>query len=146
MCAFCYLSLMRIFFILISFFFSAIGFSQNLQIARNYYEQGQLEKALASYEDLYSKNKANSQTVIGLAKTYRQLERYNDAILLLKNSFKQNKTRLEYLLELGVTHNISKNKTKAEATFNEVIEYTKKTPNKGSYMARLFQSLSLIHI
>ena len=144
MCAFCYLSLMRIFFIITSLLCFLSGFSQNLQIARNYYEQGQLEKALASYEDLYSKNKANSQTVIGLAKTYRQLERYDNAIQLLKTSFKQNKTRLEYLLELGVTHNISKNKAKAEATFNEVIEYTKKTPNKGSYMARLFQSYNLL--
>ena len=88
---------MRIFFIITSLLCFLSGFSQNLQIARNYYEQGELEKALVSYESLYSKNKANSQTVIGLAKTYRQLERYNDAILLLKNSFKQNKTRLEYL-------------------------------------------------
>jgi len=42
---------MRIFFIITAFICFQLGFSQNLQIANNYYEQGELEKALASYED-----------------------------------------------------------------------------------------------
>ena len=135
---------MRIFFIINILFCFQVGFSQNLSVARNYYEQGKLEKALVSYQELYAKNKANSQVIIGLAKTYRQLEKYNKAVELLKTSFKNNKTRLEFLLELGVTHNINKNTEKANAVFDDVIEYTKKTPNRASYIARMFQSYNLL--
>lgn len=135
---------MRIFFIFISLFFFQLGISQNLQIANNYYEQGKLEKAVASYEELYETNKASSQIIIGLAKCYRQLERFNEAVVLLEKSYQNNKTRPEYLLELGVTHNINKEKEKAQAAFDKVITYVEETPSKGSYMARMFQSYNLL--
>ena len=144
MCAFCYLSLMRIFFVITAFLYLQLGFSQNLQIANNYYEQGKLEKALTSYEELYKNNKASSQIIIGLAKTYRQLEYYNEAIELLEISFKDNKDRFEYLIEIGVTHNINKNTKKASDSFDQVIDYVEENPSKGSYIARIFQSYNLL--
>lgn len=144
MCAFCYLSLMRIFFIITAFFYFQLGLAQNLQIANNYYKQGKLEQALTSYEELYKNNKASSQIIIGLAKTYRQLEHYNEAIELLENSYKSNKERFEYLIEIGVTHNINKNTKEASSSFKKVINYVEENPNKGSYTARIFQSYNLL--
>lgn len=135
---------MRIFFTLIFLLCFRLGVSQNLQIARNYYEQGQLEKAVVSFEELYKTNKASSQVVIGLAKCYRQLERYDEAVSLLEKSFKNNKNRPEYLLELGVTHNINKKTTEAQTAFDRVIAFVSETPNRGSYMARMFQSYNLL--
>lgn len=144
MYAFCYLSSMRIFFIIISFFSFQLVVSQNLQIANNYFEQGKLEKAVVSYEELYETNKGSSQIIIGLAKCYRQLERFDEAITLLEDSYNSNKIRPEYLLELGVTHNINKDKDKAQVAFDRVIAYVTENPNKGSYMARMFQSYNLL--
>lgn len=135
---------MRIFFILIFLFCFKWGVSQNLQIARNYYEQGQLEKAVTSFEELYQNNKASSQIVIGLAKCYRQLERYDEAVSLLEKSYKNNKSRPEYILEVGVTHNINKNTEQAQTAFDRVITFVNENPNRGSYMARMFQSYNLL--
>ena len=135
---------MRIFFIIFALFYSILGFSQNLQIANNYYKQGELEKALVSYEELYEGNKSSSQINIGLAKTYRQLERYDDAIKLLETSYRDNDSRPEYLVEIGVTYNIQKNTKKAKTTFNKVIDFVSKNPTRGGYMARLLQSYNLL--
>ena len=63
---------------------------------------------------------------------------------MLEKSYKNNKSRPEYLLELGVTHNINKNKELAQENFDKVIVFITKNPNKGSYMARMFQSYNLL--
>ena len=99
---------MRVFITLLLLLGFQLVSAQNLRIAQSYYDNGELEKALISFEELYKKNKANSQAIIGLAKCYRQLERYQDAENLLTKSFKANNTRAEYLLESAVTNNIAK--------------------------------------
>ena len=135
---------MRVFVCIILLLSSFLGTSQNLRIAQNYYENGELEKALVSFEELYKSNKANSQAIIGLAKCYRQLERYDEAVDILEKSFKINPKRAEFLLECAVTHNIAKNKAKTKDFENAVINFVKDNPDQGSYLGRKFKTYNML--
>ncbi|WP_010180028.1 tetratricopeptide repeat protein [Aquimarina agarilytica] len=135
---------MRIFFAFIFFFGIHLGYTQNIQIARNYYEQSKFEKALASYETIYSRTPSNSQAVIGLAKCYRQLNRSNDAISLLNKNHQNNPKQLIYLVELAVTHNLNSQAEKTEATFNKIITLLQDNPRSGSYIGNALQQYNLL--
>jgi len=69
---------MRI-FVFIFFLFSPFLWSQNLQVAQSYYQSGKYDKAVLAFEGLLKANRANSQVVLGLAKSYRELENYTKA-------------------------------------------------------------------
>ncbi|WP_010520678.1 tetratricopeptide repeat protein [Aquimarina agarivorans] len=144
MYAFCYLSFMRIFFAFIFFFGIQLGFTQNIQIARSYYEQGKFEKALISFESIYKRNPTNSQAVVGLAKCYRQLNKSNDAVEILKKSQRDNPEQLIYLVELGVTYNLNKQTEKAEETFDTLVLLLQEKPNNGSYIGNALQQYNLL--
>ena len=67
-------------FLIIVFLFSCFfGFSQNEQLADNYFKRGEFEKALISYQKLYEKNKGNYKYLYKLVETHQQLEQYDDA-------------------------------------------------------------------
>ncbi len=135
---------MRIFFALIFFFGMYLGYTQNIQIARNYYEQGEFEKALSSYEIIQKRNPSNSQAIIGLAKCYRQLNRSNDAIDLLNSSHLNNPSQLIYLVELSVTYNLNNQKEKTKETFDKIITLLKENPRSGSYIGNALQQYNLL--
>lgn len=135
---------MRVFITLLLLLGFQLVSAQNLRIAQSYYDNGELEKALISFEELYIKNKSNAQAIIGLAKCYRQLERYQDAENLLTKSFKANNTRAEYLLESAVTNNIAKNKEKTQHFISAVIDFVEENPDQGTYLGRKFKEYNML--
>ncbi len=135
---------MRIFFVFIFFLGSQFICGQNIQIARNYYEQGKFEKALTSYEIIHKQTPSNSQAVIGLAKCYRQLNRSNDAVILLNKSHLNNPKQLIYLVELGATYNLNSQEEKTKETFDKIIALLQENPRSGSYIGNALQQYNLL--
>ena len=58
--------------------------SQMVDLAKNYFDQGAYEKALPLYKKLVAQNPFQPEYIIGLAKTHQQLEDYIAAELLLQ--------------------------------------------------------------
>ncbi|HAT67753.1 MAG TPA: hypothetical protein DCS66_24665, partial [Flavobacteriaceae bacterium] len=73
-------------YLLIGFllFLSCGLFAQNDLLAKNYFEQGEYEKALVLYKRLVQQNKGNTRYLVDLVKTHQQLEQYSEAEELLK--------------------------------------------------------------
>ena len=118
--------------------------AQSLRVAQSYYEQGQFEEAVVSYESLLKKNKANSQVVLGLAKSYRQLDRNQQAIDVLASSYAKNTSRLEYLVELAVTYQKVENEPKKQEVLDTFFTELELTPAQGSFYARDFKEYNFL--
>ena len=134
------------FFIFYLLFISTtfFGFSQNMTIANSYYEQGKFEEALATYEQIYNQNKGSSQAILGLAKTYRQLKRFEDAISILKKGLEINPERLIFSMEIGVTYHLNEETEKAQESFEKTIELVRQNPTQASYIGHSFQKYNLL--
>ena len=65
--------------LILCFLFSLNTFSQEDIVAREYFKNGEFEKALMSYKKLYTKNLKNRNYLIQLVKTHQQLEQYKEA-------------------------------------------------------------------
>ena len=68
---------MRFTFIAILFFSTAIALGQSEQLAKNYIEQGQYEKALLVYQRLYESNPNRLNYILGLVGAYQELEQFD---------------------------------------------------------------------
>ena len=63
-------------------------FAQNEQLAANYFDRGDFEKALVSYEELLVKQPGNTNYFQKTVDCYQQLSQFEKAEKLLKNKKK----------------------------------------------------------
>ena len=131
-------------FLLIVFLFSgAFGFSQDDQLADNYFKRGEFEKALISYQKLYEKNKGNYKYVYKLVETHQQLEQYDEAqILLLQHIAKSNNPSL--LVELGYNYQLKGNTEISQTYYTDAIIAIDENPAFTYSVAKRFQDHSLL--
>jgi tetratricopeptide (TPR) repeat protein len=134
---------MKKIFFLFSFFYSLIGFSQNDQLAMNYFEKGEFEKALVSFQNLLASQPGNGYYFQKSVECYQQLKQYEvaeKAIVERYNKFKQS-----YLLvELGANYQLQKNESKAKKYFEQAFDKIKKMPSEVYGIAAVFEKKVLI--
>ena len=134
---------MKKIFFLFSFFYSLIGFSQNDQLAMNYFEKGEFEKALVSFQNLLDSQPGNGYYFQKSVECYQQLKQYEvaeKAIVERYNKFKQS-----YLLvELGANYQLQKNESKAKKYFEQALDKIKKMPSEVYGIAAVFEKKVLI--
>lgn len=139
---FFYLHMKKIFsllFILLSFVVN----SQNDQLAQNYFDRGEFEKALISYEDLIKSQPGNFNFFQNLISCYQQLQQFDKAEKALTdrlNKYKQG----SILVEIGYNYQLQKNDAEATKFYSEAIDRIKKNPNEVSGIAYLFEKKSLL--
>ena len=80
------------------FFFCFFGFCQNEQLANNYFDRGEFEKALVSYEELLKSQEGNFNYFQRTIECYQQLQQFEKA----QNDFK--KAHLLDTLDYTVYH------------------------------------------
>jgi len=134
---------MRIFLPIFLFFTIQIG-AQSLHVANSYYKLGKFDNAVLAYESILEKNSRNVPAIIGLAKSYRQIEQLDKAETLLKNSFTAQSNQLGILLELGVTYNQKEQKELATQTFDKVILGLEEHPNLATNTGHMFKAYNLL--
>lgn len=135
---------MRIFcsiFLLLTF---ATGFSQSDALAKNYFEQGEFEKALLVYEKLSKQNPHRLDYFMGFVKSNQQLENFSETERLLKEKLGDARNYPQLYVELG--HNYSlQNKTElATESYNKAIEAIETNPNFGYNIGNTFEKYSLL--
>jgi len=140
----CYIyHLMKPIFYIITFLFCLSAISQNELIAKDYFDRGEFEKALISYQKLYEAKKGNTNYLLKIIEIHQQLERYQQAEKLLLNQIGPNKNP-QFLVELGYNYELMGEHDKAEDYYNQAILQIEDDAIYAYYVARRFEEHALI--
>lgn len=117
--------------------------AQNEQLANNYFDRGEFDKALINYQDLLKKDVGNFNYFQRAVECYQQLQQYDNAQKAIENQldkFKQN----QLLVELGYNYQLQKNQEKAKKYYDQAIEKIKKNSGEVYGIAYVFEKKSLV--
>lgn len=134
---------MKKLFLYIAFMFSVATFAQNEQLAQNYFEKGDFEKAAMLYQDMDKAQPRNVFFSQRLAECYQQLKQYDKAEKLLLSKIELTKFPMLYV-DLGYNYQLQKNQAKADATYKIAIDAVSQTPGNVYMIANTFEKKVLI--
>ena len=131
-------------FLHIALFFSLIVFSQNEQLAQNYFDKGDFEKAKISYEELLKSQSGNGNYFQKVIDCYQQLRQYTLAEKSIQDRLnKYNQASL--LVELGYNYQVQKNEIDSKKYYDLALDRIKKNPNEVYGVAATFERKALVN-
>ncbi|MEE1897432.1 tetratricopeptide repeat protein [Flavobacterium rakeshii] len=107
-------------FAFIALIWSVAVFAQNEQLAQNYFERGEFEKALLIYQDLEASHPGNTFFLQKTVACYQQMQQYNKAEELINERLEKTKRPFLYV-ELGYNYQLQGNTEKAESNYEKAI-------------------------
>jgi tetratricopeptide (TPR) repeat protein len=123
-------------------FLSLWAVAQNEQLANNYFDRGEFEKALVSYEELLKGQQGNTNYFQRVVECYQQLQQYDKAEKAIQarlDKYRQN----TLLVELGYNYQLQKNQEKANKYFDQAIDKIKKNAPEAYGIAYTFERKAL---
>lgn len=117
--------------------------AQSEQLANNYFDRGEFEKALISYEDLLKSQEGNYTYFQRVIECYQQLKQFDKAQKAIEDRIDKYKINT-LLVELGYNYQLQKNQEKANKYYNQAIDKIKKNANEVYGIAYVFEKKSLI--
>ncbi len=119
-------------------FFSIVVCAQNDQLAQNYFDKGDFEKAKITYEELLKTNTGNGYYFQRLIECYQQLQLLDQAETLIQARLKQfNQSNL--LVELGYNYQLKKDTDKSKKYYDQAIDRIRKNPSEVYAVAGVFE-------
>lgn len=104
------------------FFFCAFSvFAQNEQLAANYFEKGDFEKAIVAYEELIAKQPNNYLFTQRIIECYQQLSQFEKAHALLIKRLEKNKQPNLYI-EIGYNYQLQNDVKNASKNYDLAVE------------------------
>ena len=134
---------MRFFITKIVLLFSFFAFAQNEQLALDYFEKGEFEKAVTMLESISNKQPANSYYFERLITCYQQLQQFEKAEKAIEDRNKKYRQPILYV-ELGYNFQLQKNTTKAEKQYNLALDEVQKEPNYAYQIGNFFEKKVLL--
>jgi len=134
---------MKKIFLLIALFFALVAVAQQDQLAQNYFDKGDFEKAKISYEELLKQQPGNGYYFQKLVDSYQQLQQYELADKLIQDrlvKFQQG----SLLVELGYNFQLRKDDSKAKKYYEQALDKVRKNPNEVYNIASVFERKVLI--
>jgi len=122
---------------------STVLHSQNATLAKNYFQNGEYEKALIEYKNLYAKSSSNMNYISKIISTHQQLEQYDDAEIFILDLMKG----IDYpafFVELGYNFQLKNNLEKAQENYQKAIAAIDDRASHVFAVARSFQEHSLL--
>lgn len=123
--------------------FTLVIHAQNEQLAQNYFDRGEFEKALISYQELLKSQIGNSNYFEKTVECYQQLLQFDKAEAALNERFSKFKQGSNLVL-LGFNYQLQKNQIKANNYFDETLDIIRKNPNEVYAIAYLFEKKGII--
>ena len=123
--------------------FSLFVQAQSEQLAQNYFDRGEFEKAQIAYEDLLKLQPNNFNYFQKTIECYQQLSQFYKAeksIVDCYNKYQQG----SMLVELGYNYQLQKQQEKANKQYNLALDKIKKNTNEVYQIAFVFDKKSLI--
>ncbi|WP_396632396.1 tetratricopeptide repeat protein [Maribacter sp. R86514] len=138
---------MRLTFFIITFLaLSTFGFAQDDFLAKQYFADGDFEKAVVFYEKLVEKSPRRTEYVQDLVACYQQLERYQDAEDFLNQRLKDRNPYPTLLIDLGYNYKLQDNEQMAQTYYDKALDVIPKNPNYGYALGLHFQKYSLLDL
>lgn len=135
---------MRIFFIILFFLSATASFSQSDALAKNYFEQGQFQKALSIYEKLSKQNPYRLDYFMGAVQANQQLENFSEAEKLIKEKLGSGRNFPQLFVELGYNYSLQNKPELATENYNKAIASLDENPNFAYNVGNTFQKYSLL--
>ena len=130
---------MRIFFIILFFLSATASFSQSDALAKNYFEQGQFQKALSIYEKLSKQNPYRLDYFMGAVQANQQLENFSEAEKLIKEKLGSGRNFPQLFVELGYNYSLQNKPELATENYNKAIASLDENPNFAYNVGNTFQ-------
>jgi tetratricopeptide (TPR) repeat protein len=134
---------LKFFITIIVLLLSLIVRSQNDQLAQNYFEKGDFEKALISFEDLIKTMPQNAyyfQKTIDCAQQLQQYDKVEKSIVERLKTYKYP----NLLVELGYNYQLKKDQDKATKFYNQALDKINYNPNEVYTVAQVFEKKGLL--
>ncbi len=122
---------------------SVAVFSQNEQLAQNYFEKGEFEKALLIYQDLDKKVQTNTYYMQRIAACYQQMQQYDKSEKYLLEKLEKVQQPMLYV-ELGYNYQLKKDMAKAEKNYKAAIDAVGQNPGNVYMVANAFEQKVLV--
>ena len=120
-----------------------IVFAQNEQLAQNYFDKGDFEKAKLSYEELFKNQPYSGLYFQRIIECEQQLQHFDIAEKKIQDRMKvMQQTNL--LVELGYNYQLKKDDANAKKYYEESLNVIRKNPNEVYNIASAFEKKSLI--
>lgn len=133
---------MKYLFLHIALFLSLAAFAQNEQLAQHYFDKGEFDKALISYQELLKSQPGQSFYFTRYLESLQQLQRYADAQKAIEDRLKiYNQTTL--LIELGYNYQLLKD-AKSKKYFDQALDRLRANPAEVYSVAQVFERRGLL--
>lgn len=119
-------------------------FAQEDFLAKQYFADGDYEKAVVFYEKLAEQNPRRTDYAEGLIACYQQLERYADAENFLVDKIELGNAYPTFYIELGYNYAIQDFNEKAKAQYDKAISIIDENPNYGYGIGFRFQKYAIL--
>lgn len=113
-------------------------------LAKQYFNDGNFEKAVVFYEKLVKKNPRRTDFSEGLITCYQQLERYQEAEDYLLQQLSNKSAYPTLYIELGYNYLLQNNPEKASEQYEQAIDKIDDNPNHGYAIGLRFQKYALL--
>ncbi len=135
---------MKQFLFILAFCFVQLALAQDDFLAKQYFNDGDFEKAVVFYEKLVDKNPRRTDYAEALIACYQQLERYKDAEAFLLKAIKGDYAYPTLLIELGYNFTLQDLPDEATIYYEKAIAKIDENPNFGYGMGYRFQKYALL--
>lgn len=119
-------------------------FAQEDFLAKQYFADGDYDKAVVFFEKLAEQNPRRTDYAEGLVACYQQLERYSDAEKFLLDKIALGKAYPTFYIELGYTYAIQDQTEKAKEQYDKAISIIDENPNFGYGIGFRFQKYAIL--
>ena len=134
---------MRVILFLISYLSLAlVAWGQDDFLAKQYFADGDFEKAVVFYEKLVEQNPRRTEYVQELVACYQQLRRYEDAGDFLRKKLEERSPYPSLLIDLGYNHKLQEQEEMMQTYYEKALEVIDKNPNYGYAIGLQFQKYS----
>lgn len=134
---------MKQLFLYLLLFFTLASFAQNEQLALNYFEKGDFEKALIAYEELLKNQPGNNLYFQKVLESNQQLSHFDKAKELIQNRMDKYKQG-NMFVEMGYNYQLQKDDVNAKKFYEKALEKIQESPSNVYAIAVNFEKKVLL--
>lgn len=135
---------MRNFYVILFLISATAGFSQSDALAKNYFEQGEFQKALSIYKKLSEQNPYRLDYFMATVQSHQQLENFSEADKLLKEKLGNGRIYPQLYIEVGYNHSLQNQAELATESYKKAIASLDENLNFAYTVGNTFQKYTLL--
>lgn len=135
---------MRIILTVLFLSFFSWSQAQNPALAKNYFDQGEFDKALVSYRNLSNAQPGRIDYFLGMIHSLQQLENYEEAEKLMEARLRQQQRHPQLYVELGHNFALQNKEEKALENYQKAILAIEENEHAAYPIATTFQKYNLL--